>query len=119
MFPVDLPRAPLISVTSVKYYGTDDTEYTLSSDDYLVDTATDPGRVVLDYGVVLPTTILREARAVVVQYVAGYGDADSVPAFIKDAIMMYCAWRYENRTGEAGALPTAFYSLLEPERIRT
>lgn len=117
-FPVTLYRAPLQSVTSVKYYGTDDTEYTLDSSYYYVDTSSQPGRIGLGYSVILPTTTLRPTDSVKVRYVAGDGDnASAVPAKVKNAIYVYCSWMHENRTGEAGAIPQAFYDLLRTDAL--
>jgi uncharacterized phiE125 gp8 family phage protein len=117
-FPVFLPGSPLQSVVSVNYYGTDDTEYTLDSGSYSVDTASIPGRVGLKYAVTLPTTALRPMSAVAVRYVAGYGDdASATPEAVKDAIKLYCTWRYENRAAEAGAVPRTFYDLLYTRRV--
>jgi len=42
---IELPYPPLQSVASVKYYDTDDTEYTMDSADYFVDTKSFKGRV--------------------------------------------------------------------------
>lgn len=117
-FPMLIPRAPIQSVSSIKYVDTDGTEHTLDTADYIVDISSIPGRIGLAYAVTLPTTILQPIDAVRVQYVAGYGDkAESVPEYIKDAIMLYCSWRYENRTAEAGLMPEAFYDILRPENV--
>jgi uncharacterized phiE125 gp8 family phage protein len=69
---IQIPRPPLQSVTSVKYYDTDDTEYTLSSDDYFVDTASARGRVHLAYNDIWPSTTLRPAKAIAIRFTAGY-----------------------------------------------
>jgi len=71
---IEIPLPPLQSVVSVKYYGTDDTEYTMSTDDYFVDTKSEPGRLVLAYCKTWPTTTLRPANAVIVEFVAGHPD---------------------------------------------
>lgn len=116
-FPLSLYRAPLQSVSAIKYYDTDGAEYTLDSSDYIVDTSSAFGRVGLAYGVTLPTVTLQPMDAVSVRYVAGYGPREAnVPDYVKDAIFLYCAWRYENRTGETD-IPQAFYDLLEPEAL--
>ena len=69
---IELPYPPLQSVASVKYYDTDDTEYTMDSADYFVDTKSFKGRVFLVYGETWPSETLRPANGVVVRYVAGY-----------------------------------------------
>lgn len=92
-----LPRPPLQSVTSVKYYDTDDTEYTLDSSNYIVDAYSEPGRIVLAYGKTWPSTTLRPANAVVVEYVAGNSEATSVPQRVKQAILLLVGHWYEHR----------------------
>lgn len=93
-----LPYAPLSSVTSVKYFDTDDTENTFSSGDYYVDTYREPGQVVLNYGESWPVGTRRPTNAVIIRYVAGYGAAaDDVPDEYKQAIMQLGAELYERR----------------------
>jgi uncharacterized phiE125 gp8 family phage protein len=95
---IALPYPPLQSVTSVKYYDTDETESTFSSDDYQVDTYSEPGRIVLAYGEVWPSETLRTANGVIVRYIAGFGDAASdVQSRYKQAIKLVAAHLYENR----------------------
>jgi len=113
-----LPRSPVSSVSSIKYYGTDDTEYTLSDDVYQVDTASEPSRVALKYGQSWPLTTLRTVSGVKIRFVAGEGDAPSdVNSRVIDAILIYCAYRYENRTAEIEA-PPQFYRLLDSGRVK-
>lgn len=120
---ISLPVPPLQSVSSVKYYGTDDTEYTLSTDDYFVDTKSEPGRVVLAYGKSWPTTTLRPANGVCVTFVAGYGDAASdVPRNIRQAMLLLIGHYYEHREDVivgtiSSALPKGAEALLWPDRV--
>lgn len=93
-----LPRAPLQSVTSVKYYDEDDNGSTFASSNYYVDTASKPGRLVLKSDASWPTTELREANGVLITFVAGYGDAAAaVPGPIKAGIRLLFGDLYENR----------------------
>lgn len=96
---IELCRSPAQSATegfpSVLYYSTDDTENTLSSDDYSLDTDAEPGRLTLDYGVNWPATILRPNIPIKVTYKAGYGDAaTAVPEPLRRAIMMQASLLY-------------------------
>lgn len=98
-----VPLPPLQSVTSVKYYDEDDTEATMSSDDYIVDTDTEPGRIVLRNDASWPSTTLRAARGVIMRFVAGYGDdEEDVPMPIRNAIKLIVGHYYENREATAG-----------------
>lgn len=95
---IEIPRPPLISVTSVKSYSTGNVEAVFASANYFVDTLSEPGRIALNLGQVWPTD-LRAANALIVRFVAGYGAAGAVPQKIKDAMLRYIAYLYENREG--------------------
>lgn len=91
-----LPRPPVVSVSSLKYYDSGGTQQTWSSSNYTVDTLNTPAKIVPAYSVVWPTT--RDIiNAVEVIYVAGYGNPPSVPAELKAAIRMLVAHWYETR----------------------
>ena len=92
-----LPRAPLQSITHVKYYDTDGDLQTWSSSEYAVDTTTEPGRLGPAYGYDWPTHRTMMA-AIEIQYDAGYGDdPGDVPEGLQIAIKMLAAHWYENR----------------------
>lgn len=75
---IELPRPPLQSVTSVKYTPlATRVEVTLSTDDYLVDTESEPGRVIIKDDSDWPADELIEANGVTIVYVAGYGAKSS------------------------------------------
>jgi uncharacterized phiE125 gp8 family phage protein len=121
---IELPYAPLQSVTSVTYYDTDETSATFSSDDYIVDTYSEPGRVYLGYGKTWPSTTLRPVNGVVIQYVCGDGDAASnVDEIYKTAIKILLAELYENREMTAPTymheLPMSAQQLIGLDRIFT
>ena len=68
-----LPRPQLRSVTSVTYYLTDGTPVTLTAGtDYLADTDSEPGRVILPYGKTWPTNTLYPLNPIRIIYTAGY-----------------------------------------------
>ncbi len=89
-FPCDgviwLPKAPLVSVTSVSYVDPAGATQTWSSALYTVDAPSGPkarvGCIVPNYGEIFPAT--RDVvNAVTIRFVAGYGAASAVPALIK------------------------------------
>lgn len=85
---IELPRPPLISVSSITYVDTNGTTQTLSPSLYQVDSHNEPGRIVPAYGQVWPVT-RDQINAVTVTYTAGYGaTAASVPMGIKQAILL-------------------------------
>lgn len=114
---INLPRPPTATVNSVKYYDEDNVEATLDASKYFVDVDSTPGRIALNAGESWPSVTLRPIRGLVINYDAGYGTASDVPERVKDAISLYCAYRYENRIAEDGTIPEAFYNILQPDRI--
>lgn len=119
-FPVGdcirLPFPPLVSVTHVKYYDTNNAQQTFSADNYAVVTTDTPGKVEL-----LATKGWSSAYsrydAVEVQFVCGYADAASVPAPIKHAILIVLAALYRNRGDEAFTMPEAVRRLLASYKV--
>jgi uncharacterized phiE125 gp8 family phage protein len=112
--PHGLPRAPLQAINAVKYYDTDDNEYTLDASIYFVDTKSEPGRINLVYGESLPSIVLRPTNAVYIEYACGYGAAN-VPDRTKTAIMLFAKHRFENP--DSDTVPDAFYNLLNSNRL--
>lgn len=93
-----LPIAPVASITSIKSYATDDTESTVSSSVYRLDSDSLPARIVLKDNQSWPSG-LRPENALQVIFVAGYGAAGSN---VKDtgllqAVSLLMAHWYEHR----------------------
>lgn len=89
-----LPRGPVQSVSSVKYYDADGVEQTLATSVYQVDIVSDPPRVLLADGQSWPTVDDR-ANAVTITYVAGY---EALPAAIKHAILLLIGQWHDQRS---------------------
>jgi uncharacterized phiE125 gp8 family phage protein len=95
---IELPKYPLVSVTSITYTDTAGAETTMPTADYQVDTAARPGRVVPAYGTVWPSTVLRPANGVAIRFVAGHGTGgDDVPQQLRTRIMELVGFWYERR----------------------
>lgn len=92
---LDLPFAPLASVTSIVVYDRDNISSTFSASRYGVDT--ESGRIYLNEGETWPSD-LRAQDAVQVTYVAGYGSGN-IPTPILEAIRMYVQSMYEGCAG--------------------
>lgn len=118
---IELPKRPLQSVTSVKYYDSSDVQQTASSGLYTVDTDATPGRIVLDYGESWPTN-RGHKNDIEVTFVCGYGDAGSdVPDTLIHAMKMLISHWNELReatiTGTIIAeVPMAVAALYHAER---
>jgi len=118
-----LPRPPLQSVTSVKYYDTDGNLQTVDAADYRVDIAAEPGVVDPAYSVVWPSA--REmTNSIAVVYVAGYGaGGTNVPQPLRQAVLMLAGTYYRSRESVSSSqlypIPDGVMSLIWPYRIFT
>ena len=101
---IALPRPPLQSLKRISYYDGDGNEVMLHDEvgsptvisDLVVDTYSEPGRLVPASGGSWPSTQDR-ANAVVIRYVAGYGnDGEAVPKPITQAILLLIGHMHEN-----------------------
>ena len=103
---VELPRAPLISLDSVKTIDADGTETTYSSDNYYVVTDAEPGRIVLKNGVETPSNDDRYNSGFRINFTCGYGSTASyVPETIQTAIKLWATAVYETRAMTAEPPP--------------
>src|SRR5690606_2147840 len=94
---LELRVCPVQSVESVKYYDTAGVQQTLDSSDYLVDIASEPGRIVPVPDTSWPET-QRRPNAVEVAFTAGYGETLSdVPAAAKQAVLLLAGNWFANR----------------------
>ena len=92
-----LPRPPLRSVTHVKTFDENDAESTWPPANYLVDTASQPGRLVARTGRAFPTPG-RAANGIEVLFVAGQGDAPGdVPMALRHGLLQLAAHMFEHR----------------------
>lgn len=106
---LDLPFAPVASVTSVVTYDRDNISSTFSASRYGVDT--ESGRIYLHEGETWPSN-LRAQDAVQVTYVAGYGSGN-IPAPILEAIRLYVSSLYD---GTCAGIDMQMKALLAPYR---
>lgn len=118
---IELGKAPVQSIVSVRYLDTTGAQQTLSSAAYLLDADQPSGWLLPAYGYTWPATI-DSANAVRVQFKAGYGDtASSVPPGIKNWILLRIGtlfrYREQFQTGQMSEIPNAFSDrLLDPYR---
>ena len=119
---IELPRPPLASVTSIKYTDEDGVEATLAASNYRVDTAREPGRVVLAPNGEWPSDVLDSVNGVAVTFVAGYADASAVPPMAKAAILLQIGEIYANReaviVGSTPQVTPAVQRVLNLLRVR-
>ena len=94
---IELPFGSLQSVTAVRYTDVDASQSTWSSAEYIVGTDYQKGRITLADGYAWPNENLYPSNPIEIEFVCGYGLADSVPNQIKHAIKLMVAELYENR----------------------
>lgn len=129
--PLELPRAPVQSITSVTVIDERGNSTALSPTTlpvlpppftgYIANLSVTPPQLRLGLDTVL--TDGRWLRHVMldrieVVFVAGYGDkASDVPPNIAQAVLMGTAWLYEARGDVPAELPQAIQWLLDPDRL--
>lgn len=121
-YAIFVPRPPVASVTSVKYYDTNGTQQTLTvDDDYRVHIG-DVTRITPAYGTSWPS-VRPMTKAIEVITVHGYGAASTnVPAKLRQGMLMRIASYFRNREDEiSGTITSRFENgstrLWEPFRV--
>jgi len=102
---IEIPRPPLISITSLKYTLWDGSEESLTENtDFVVDTVSHYGRIVLEYSKTWPTHTLHPSNPIKIRFVAGYASTSSpadyrenVPKVFKQAILLIVGHLYNHR----------------------
>ncbi len=104
-----LPYPPLQTGATVTYIESDGTISIMPSGEYTVDTDSEPGRIVLDYGESWPSATLQPSNPIYTEFICGYGDTRlNVPDDIRHAMLMLCSHYYEMRE------PTITGTILTP-----
>jgi len=117
-----MPIGGLSSVTSITYTDADAVDTVWAASNYIVDTKSIPGQIVLGYGLDWPSFVERPVNAVNIEFVAGYGSAaSSVPEGIRQAILLLISHWYDNRELVTDLalrrVPETVQALLYPYRI--
>lgn len=120
---IELPYAPLQSVSSITYYDVDGNLQTWSSSLYQVDTKAQPGVIMPIFGEDFPETREEKLNAVTITYVCGYGaSGSSVPESIRHAMRLMIGDFYNQREDTVignivNSMPRGVEALLMDERI--
>lgn len=98
---IEIPIAPLQSITHIMTYDNSDTATTIASTEYQVSTYSgiNPkrGKITLRDGAIWPS-FDRNADGIEIRFVCGFGTATTdVPETIRQALLIDIAFRYENR----------------------
>lgn len=119
--PLRLPRPPLVSVTSLKYYDTAGVQQTVSSTLYEVRTPwRQPGWIERAPTKTWPAAYQSDRRfPLTIRFVSGYGAAAAVPTTLKQAMLLLIGHWYEHRLAVGPMnlrdIPLAVASLLDCE----
>jgi uncharacterized phiE125 gp8 family phage protein len=96
--PIQVPRPPLISITSINYLAEDGTLTLWPASSYQVDALGEPGRILPEPNEVYPITEDDRLNAVTILYQAGFGtNRSDVPNLINQAILLTLSELFERR----------------------
>ncbi len=113
MGEIEVPLPPLTSVERVRYVDGSGVVQTLDPSRYRVAFG-DPGRIVPALGQSWPSTA-SVPDAVEVRFVAGYANADAVPACAKEAVLAIVQRLYDGASGDVW--PSEVDRILTPIRF--
>lgn len=118
---IEIPRAPLQSVTSITYVDTAGATQTVAASVYTVDTDSVPGRVLLAPDQLWPTDVDDREKGICITFVAGYGASGaSVPVTDLHAIKLQLEILYDRPGPDYMAqLERARDALLATNRVYT
>lgn len=102
---IELPRSPLVSVTSVQYYDDTNTLVTLSTSQYIVATDFEPGCIYLQTDYDWPE-LTERPDAVQITFVAGSGTKPvDVSPSLRQAMLLLCRAEYAGGNPNTSASP--------------
>lgn len=123
--PIELPFAPLQSVSSLTYVDTDGTTQTWASSNYQVDAKAQPGTLEPVDGVTYPLVYPNKRNAVIITYICGYGATSaSIPESMRHAMRLLISDWYNQREDTVignivNSIPMGVEALLWQDRIYT
>jgi hypothetical protein len=94
---IRLPLPACQSVTSITYYDQSGTQYTVDPTTYIVDTMSEPCRIVPKWSCTWPVASYYQPGSIQVNYVAGTWATGSCPMAIQASILMLVSHWYNNR----------------------
>lgn len=109
---LEIPRSPVQSVTSVSVTSVTNVTTVLATNDYRLDISAEPARLTIHER--------SPSDTVTVDYVSGYGATPAtIPAPIRNAILLMTTHLYEHRGDVDVEMPQAIRNLLNPYRLVT
>lgn len=105
------PKNPLQSVVSFQYTDKDGVINTWAPSNYIVDTDSDPGRLVPAYGKDFPSVPLQPINGIRIRFTAGNPE---VPDTFKHAMLLFIQNRFDSPESDVNP---AIRTLLYPDRV--
>lgn len=117
---VEIPLAPVRAVTAIALVNGEGAQVPVDPALYEADIHAEPPRIVPGCASIWPPP-LRRVAGIAIEFEAGYGAAQAVPAPLKQALLMLVAHWFENRApvafgGGVSELPMAAAALIAPYR---
>lgn len=114
---IELPTAPLISVTHIKTYDEAGVATTFAPSNYFVDSSGRKPRIGLKSSASWPIPG-RTLAGIEIEFVAGYGtEWKDVDATLRLGLMMQVAYTFNHR-GDAAKLDTSVLDIIDRKRIK-
>lgn len=110
--PIEFPRAPVTSITSVTMGGFSVADAALTADDYDLDLASDPARIALK-----SSAAVAQADRMTVAFTAGYAGKADVPRPIFGALLILTAHFWEHRGDAPASIPQQALDLMWHYRL--
>jgi uncharacterized phiE125 gp8 family phage protein len=92
---IELSMPPLQTVTSIKYKDSTGTENTIASSEYIADTDSNIGKIVLAYNKTWPSFTTYPVNPIRIRYTAGY--TTDFPKIYKNAMLLHIGYMYKYR----------------------
>jgi uncharacterized phiE125 gp8 family phage protein len=117
---IELKRGEVQSITSLKYYDSDNSLQTWDATNYRLDNSSDIGLIEPSDG--WPSNVYERSNAVEITYITGWTSHTLIPSAIKQACLLIIGHLYENRQdvvigSQVNEMPQASKYLLDPYRI--
>ena len=97
---IEIPKPPLVSITSIKYIDSASVEQTISSAVYDVVIDKDPGFLRVAYDQTWPSDLRGHPDDITIRFVAGFSDPISVPADVKVGMLKQISFEYDGLHAE-------------------
>jgi uncharacterized phiE125 gp8 family phage protein len=114
---IRIPWCPVRAIEQVRYVDQDGLQL-LDPSHYQVDLDSEPARIRPAPGLIWPETDAEQLAAVAIEFTAGYGAAEDVPAGIKQYVLSRAAFFYEHRGDDQAVWPDYLERTLDPYRWR-